>query len=68
MHSDIAVDYLARLLDAGCSIKNRTILFGKEYFWMKDPYGTFFLERVPENNLEDNWMSLGPFDIGDLSE
>lgn len=41
--------YLQLLLDAGCKFLFRTVLFGKEYVWMKDASGDTFLERLPEN-------------------
>ena len=42
--------YLRLLLDAGCKFLFRTVLFGKDYVWMKDPSGEHFLERIPERD------------------
>lgn len=39
--------FLKLLLDAGCKFLFRTRLFGKDYVWMKDRYGSIFLERIP---------------------
>lgn len=45
---DEALDmYLGLLLQAGCVMRGRTILFDKPYVWMTDPRGTYFLERIP---------------------
>lgn len=40
--------YLNILLESGCKIVNKTVIAGKEYVWMKDKFGTHFLERLPE--------------------
>lgn len=41
--------YLQLLIDSGCKFIFRTVIFGKDYVWMKDRTGSIFLERVPEN-------------------
>lgn len=40
--------YLSLLLDSGCKFLFKTIIAGKQYVWMKDKFGTHFLERLPE--------------------
>lgn len=45
---DAQYTYLTLLLDNGCKFRLRTVLFGKEYVWMRDTEGTHFLERLPE--------------------
>jgi len=39
--------YLQLLLDAGCKVKFKTFFFGKEYVWMTDRQGRYFLEPLP---------------------
>lgn len=41
--------YLQMLVDSGCKLIFRTVLFGKEYVWMKDSFGQIFLERIPSD-------------------
>ena len=41
--------YLALLLEAGCKIRYKTLLFGKPYAWLTDRYGVWFLERIPDS-------------------
>jgi hypothetical protein len=43
------MQYLALLRNAGCKFVFKTELFGKMYVWMKDQYGTIFLERIPDD-------------------
>lgn len=40
--------YLQLLRDSGCKFLFRTVLYGKTYVWMKDKFGTHFLERIPD--------------------
>lgn len=46
---EVQFTYLRLLLDGGCKFLFRTVLFGKDYVWMKDRDGQHFLERLPEN-------------------
>lgn len=59
LNDDVQVNYLTRLVSAGCKIMFRSFLFGKEYVWMKDPYGQHFLETAPK----EEFLSVGPLDI-----
>jgi hypothetical protein len=40
--------YLKLLLDAGCKFLFATEHFGKPYVWMRDPHGSTFMERLPD--------------------
>lgn len=40
--------YLQLLLDAGCKFLFRTQLAGKSYVWMRDRFGSIFLEKIPD--------------------
>lgn len=62
--NDAQRTYLSLLLESGCKFVLRTFLFGKEYVWVKDRYGTIFLERVPE---DDPIISIGPIDLEEVS-
>jgi hypothetical protein len=39
--------YLGLLIEAGCKVMGRTVLFDKDYVWMKDTGNNWFLERIP---------------------
>lgn len=41
------MQFLQLLFDSGCKFIFRTELFGKDYVWMKDRFGSIFLERLP---------------------
>ena len=43
--------YLTALLERGYKFRLRTVLFGKPYVWIQDTYGTFFLERLPMEDM-----------------
>lgn len=45
--SNAQLKYLSILLENGCKFRHRTSLWGKEYVWMTDKFGTYFLERIP---------------------
>lgn len=46
--NDYQMYYLQLLLDRGCKLLFKTYHFGKPYVWMKDPYGSTFMERLPD--------------------
>jgi len=57
-HQDAAqLSYLEALRQNGCKFLFKTQLFGKQYVWMKDTFGTIFLEKMPEMPV----ISMGPY-------
>jgi hypothetical protein len=47
--NDAQAYYLQLLIDSGCKFLFRTEHFGKPYVWMKDKYGSTFMERLPDD-------------------
>ena len=60
----VQLRYLGLLREAGCEFVFRTSFFGKSYVWMKDKYGTLFLESIPDDTAP---VSVGPFTVEDFN-